>query len=138
LIKKAETTDGTQADSALAKIQLGGTPATPASSSFTAYSPVTKGQNGYVTVPTGYEFLDSNGNWNSTSGVAYAATGSKVKIRLAATSSAPASASCEVTIPAFRWATPSATVDYTNEKITGLDAKGTYTINGQYGSTRIL
>lgn len=132
LIKNVDVDNGTQAASAPASLSLGSSPATPASSSFTASSPVIKGGNGSVIVPKGYEYFDTATNtWNSTSGVAYAVSGTKIQIRKAATGTNPASAACEVTIPAYRWATPVATANYEKEVITGLTPYGTYTINGQ-------
>jgi uncharacterized repeat protein (TIGR02543 family) len=131
LTKLPDVSDGTQIQSETAKISIGKVPDTPDSTSFVSYGPTIKGGNdGYIVVPSGYEYQKADGTWDALSGYAYGVAGASIKIRLAASSSQPCSEACSVSIPSYTWAQPTGVVDYSSLTLTKLLSSETYTING--------
>ncbi|MEK0315387.1 S-layer homology domain-containing protein [Cohnella sp. 56] len=125
----------TKTDSAAQSLSVPARPATPTVVGKTeaTYPGATDGKLTGVTNEMEYR-LSPSGVWTAITGTEAAGlTAGTYEVRVAATSTAFASAAASVTIgetPTTQEATPNATIDYTAEKLTGLTPNAAYTIGG--------
>jgi hypothetical protein len=131
IIKNATTDDGRDLASADENVVVLPISKAPDASLFATGAADKLGGNGFVYVPSGYEYYDaSQGLWIKGDAKVSLAYGITLKVRLSPSKDAPRSVELTLSIPAYQEKTPVTGVDYPNAQLTGFEAFAAYSING--------
>ncbi|MEK5447725.1 S-layer homology domain-containing protein [Paenibacillus sp. FSL R7-0331] len=133
IVKKGNGT--TTTDSAAQTLPVPGRPASPAGVTATDETAMNANNGTLTNVASTMEYKQgTTGTWTAITGTSVSGLAPDTYyVRVKATSSAFASAPVQVTVEAFTAtaeATPAAAIDFAAEKLGGLTANGTYTVNG--------
>jgi hypothetical protein len=131
LIKKHVHSDGSDEDSDPQSLTAIAMPDAPAASNYPVTEATSASEKASVVIPAGSEYKDpTTGKWIKGATTALVTPGTSIEVRVSGTTTSPFSHNTTISTKAYQWPTPTASVDYTNEKLTGFIANGAYTING--------
>lgn len=131
LVKKHVNSDGSDVDSAAQSLTVAAVPAAPDPSTCAVSETTSADGKATISVPAGSEYKDpTTGEWVKGPANVSVTPGTSLEVRIAATSTSPASPSVMIKTDPFKEPTPAAVADYHAEKLTGFVANAVYTING--------